>query len=85
MAISKLMLLESRIVILEAEVAQLKQQISVTPNNETPWWEQHWGIFNDYPDYEKVVALGRQYRESLRPKPTKNKTSKNTQKKLSED
>ncbi|MEK7831531.1 MAG: hypothetical protein AAB401_10630 [Acidobacteriota bacterium] len=85
MAVSKLALLESRVTTLEAEVAQLKQQISATQNDDMPWWEQHWGIFNDYPDYEKVVALGRKYRESLRPKQAKAKTSKKVAKKSSKD
>lgn len=76
MAASKLALLESRVATLEAEMAQLKrEQITATPN-ALPWWEERWGLFDNDPDYEKAMELGRQYRESLRPKPAKNKNGK---------
>lgn len=65
--------LEKQLVVLTGEVARLKEQVGNEnePESETPWWEKHWGIFDNDPDYEKAMELGRQYRESLRPKPKK--------------
>jgi hypothetical protein len=34
----------------------------------TPWWEQIAGTFENAPIYEQAMQLGRQYRQSLRPK-----------------
>ena len=59
--------LEERLAAVEAEVARLKQEPTVPPNNQ-PWWEQIRGIFKDDPIYEEAMRLGREYRESLRPK-----------------
>lgn len=70
--------LEKQISALTDELAQMKQQLANGKSIETemPWWEKHWGIFDNDPDYEKAMELGRQYRESLRPKPRKPKTKK---------
>jgi hypothetical protein len=60
--------LEARVAALEAEVACLKQ---AHPNGAEPltaWWEKIWGTFKDDPEYEEAMRLGREYRESLRPK-----------------
>lgn len=83
MAASKLELLESRVATLEAEITKLKQQAADQSGENQPWWEQRWGTFDDYPDYEKVAELGRQYRESQRPKPAKSSSRKKTMKKKS--
>ena len=63
--------LEKQLLVLTDEVARLKEKGANGKDTEleTPWWEKHWGVFNDSPDYEKAMELGRQYRESLRPKP----------------
>ena len=60
--------LEKQLVVLTGEVERLKEQVGNEAEPETPWWEKHWGIFDNDPDYEKAMELGRQYRESLRPK-----------------
>jgi hypothetical protein len=61
--------LEERLIALEAEVAQLKKQVETEKSPPTvPWWEQRFGAFKDDPDYEEAMCLGREYRESLRPK-----------------
>jgi hypothetical protein len=66
--------LEDRVAALEAEVARLKQLVK--PEPATPWWEKIIGTFRGDPYYEEAMRLGRKYRESLRPKPKKNKKSK---------
>ena len=67
--------LEERVAALEAEVACLKQ---ANPNGAEPqkaWWEEIWGRFKDDPEYEEAMRLGREYRESLRPKDEDDETS----------
>jgi hypothetical protein len=70
--------LEKQLVVLADEIARLKEKVANGKETEPemPWWEKHWGIFNDSPDYEKAMALGRQYRESLRPKSRKKRVGK---------
>lgn len=82
MAASKLALLESRVANLEAELALLKQR-QTTSVSPLPWWEERWGVFDNDPDYEKAMELGRKYRESLRPKPAKGRGRKKAVKKKS--
>jgi hypothetical protein len=60
--------LEERVAALEAEVAELKQSVVGTRETPKPWWEKIWGTFKDDPEYEEAMRLGREYRESLRPK-----------------
>ena len=57
--------LEARVVALEAEVAQLKDQLAKSP---TKSWENIVGTFSNDPVYEKAMEYGRKYRESTRPK-----------------
>ena len=67
--------LESRVAVLEAKVDRLQR--SVAPDGE-PWWQQVVGAFADDPAFEEAMRLGREYRESLRPKP-RSRQSKRTQ------
>ena len=60
--------LEERMTALEMEVKQLKQQFNPDAADKTPWWEKIRGQFKDDPVYEEAMRLGREYRESLRPK-----------------
>jgi len=80
MSASRVSLLEMRLESLEAEVAQLKRQSSLPAEQKTEpkqdWVNLIYGAFADYPDYDKVVELGRKYRESLRPGATRKKTSR---------
>jgi hypothetical protein len=61
--------LKKRVAALEAEVAMLKMKVDAA-NGGKPWWEQIWGAFADDPAFEQAMRLGRQYRESQRPKPS---------------
>ena len=57
----------------EEKLERLAQKVESHEQDTTlPWWEQRWGMFDDSPDYDKAMELGRKYRESLQPKPTKN-------------
>ena len=59
--------LEQRVADLEAEVATLKRKLD-NLDMTIPWWEQIAGTFENDPIYEKAMQLGREYRQSLRPK-----------------
>ena len=61
--------LEERVAILEAEVAHLKKRLTEEPTHKVvPWWERIYGTFKDDALYEEAMALGRAYRQSLRPR-----------------
>jgi hypothetical protein len=63
--------LEKRVAALEAEVARLRARIESTQKPVDPWLDKVWGSFANDPVYEEAMRLGREYRESLRPKPAK--------------
>jgi hypothetical protein len=44
------------------------ETIYTSNSAETPWWEEILGSFANDPAYDEAMQLGRQYRESLRPK-----------------
>ena len=83
--------IEEKLVALEAEIRLLKGQLARTngaagsvsnnskaasPNKADPKWVlAHAGRFDDDPGFDEVVRLGREYRESLRPKPKKKPTA----------
>ena len=46
------------------------QSLPVPPRN-AKWWLDHAGAFANDPGYDQIVRLGRQYRQSLRPKSRK--------------
>jgi hypothetical protein len=71
--------LKTRLTALEAEVAQLKQKVETVVPDRKPWWEKIVGTFENDPLYEEAMRLGREYRESLRPKPTKKTTKRRKQ------
>lgn len=63
--------LARRVAALEEELAQVKQRLANGAQPapvKQPWWEEIWGTFANDPTYDEIVELGRQYRESLRPK-----------------
>lgn len=58
--------LEKRVTLLEAELAEVKQRL---PSKEKPRLEDvAWGVFAGDPIFLEAMKLGREYRESLRPK-----------------
>jgi hypothetical protein len=63
--------IEQRVAALEAEVTLLKEKIEAVTKPVTPWWQEIYGTFADDPLYEEAMRSGREYRESLRPKATK--------------
>ena len=67
--------LEKRVTLLEAELAEVKKQL---PAKAKPRLEDAaWGVFAGDPIFLEAMELGRQYRESLRPKAKgKTKTSR---------
>ena len=62
-------ILEHRLTAVEAELTQLKQQLAANKQQTSlPWWEQIFGTFAGSEAHEEATRLGREYRESLRPK-----------------
>ena len=59
--------LERRVAALETEVAQMKEQLAKT-TNEGDWLDDFYGAFAGDPHFAEAMRLGREYRESLRPK-----------------
>jgi len=61
--------LAQRVEAMERELAQLKQELhAVTSSSSLPWWEKIAGTFANSEHYDEAMRLGREYRESLRPK-----------------
>jgi hypothetical protein len=59
---------EQRLAALEAEVARLKECVEKNRVQDTDWLDDIWGAFADDPAYEEAMRLGREWRESFRPK-----------------
>ena len=61
--------LQERVAAVEKELAQLKRQLATDkPQSKTAPWERIFGSFAESQGFEEAVRLGREYRESLRPK-----------------
>lgn len=58
--------LEERIVVLETEVARLKETINTPRRPHERWWHEIAGTYANCPEFEEAVRLGREYRESQR-------------------
>jgi len=61
-----------RIARLEEQVSQLTERaLGMPQRQETAWWKQIVGVFEDDPEFEEAMRLGRAYRASLRPEEDK--------------
>ncbi len=60
--------LADRLDALEKVVRRLDAKISRPADPNRPWWLEDAGRFKDDPVFEEIVRLGREYRESLRPR-----------------
>jgi hypothetical protein len=76
--------LEGRVHALEAQVARLKAELEEAVGPQVPWWQKISGSFADDPAaFEEAMRLGREWRESFRPK--KRSPKKKTRKAKSPD
>jgi len=57
-------LLELRIATLESELAQIKQLLSISPQQETPWWLKVAGSFENDPNFDEAIRFGEEWRKS---------------------
>jgi hypothetical protein len=69
--------MEARLSALEREMAQIKRLLRSKSARTQPWWERIAGVFEDDPVFEQAMKLGRQYRESLRPRGGEHRGRKN--------
>lgn len=68
--------LKQRVTALEAEVARLKERVEKAVPSRGDWLDEIFGVFDNDPIYEEAMRLGREYRESLRPKATRRSSPK---------
>jgi hypothetical protein len=61
--------LEDRVRALENEMALLKARLEPMKRTSADWLDKIYGSFANDPIYEEAMRLGREYRESQRPKP----------------
>ncbi len=72
--------IELRVAALEAEVARLKEQLEKVAPSKGDWLDEIYGAFANDPDFEEAMRLGREYRESLRPKANRKPVRKTAKK-----
>lgn len=65
-----------RLTTIEADLANLKQQVQAISETKKDWLDVIWGTFANDPLYDEAMELGRKYRESLRPKERSVKTNR---------
>ena len=69
-----------RVAALEVQVARLKAKLEDAHQKENPWIRDVWGAFAGDPAFLEAMRLGREYRESFRPKPKKRRSPSATHK-----
>ncbi len=72
--------LELRVSALEAEITRVKEQLARTAPAQGDWLDEIFGVLDHDPIYEEAMRLGREYRESLRPKAVRKPARKATKK-----
>jgi len=76
--------IELRVAALEAEMAQVKEQLRKETPTQRDWLDDIYGAFANDPHFDEAMRLGREYRESLRPgearKPTRKRVKKSSKK-----
>src|SRR5262249_16185837 len=75
--------LEGRVQGLGAQVGWLKAQLEEAVGPQVPWWQKISGSFANDPEFDEAMRLGREWRESFRPKQRSSK--KNSRKAKSSD
>ncbi len=60
--------LERLVYVLEGQIARLKAELEALRGPEVPWWQKISGSFANDPAFEEAMRLGREWRESFRPK-----------------
>jgi hypothetical protein len=63
--------LADRVAALEREVARLAMKLEHADKKDDPWKTDVFGAFAGDPDFLEAMRLGREWRESFRPKPRK--------------
>ena len=56
--------LESRVITLETDLAQMKRMLSVIAQSKVPWWLKVAGSFKYDPTFDETVRLGQKWRKS---------------------
>ena len=69
--------LADSVAMLEAEAARLKAELRELKPPKKSWTDEIAGTFANDPYYEEAMRLGREWRESQRPKPRKKRRSEN--------
>jgi hypothetical protein len=59
--------LEGRLSAVEKELAELKSLMN-SKKSKAKWWEDMFGSFANSEGFDEAVRLGKEYRDSLRPK-----------------
>ena len=60
--------LERRVYALEEQVARLKAELEEVRGPQVPGWQKIIGSFENDPEFKEAMRLGREWRESFRPK-----------------
>jgi hypothetical protein len=68
--------LESRVAKVESDLKEIKAQIPLAEELKRPWLDRIYGAFEGNDVFLEAMKLGRQYRESQRPKGNKRKKAK---------
>lgn len=63
--------LQGQVHALETEVARLRAELEEIRGPQVPWWQKISGSSADDPAFHEAMRLGREWRESFRPKPRK--------------